>query len=62
MNNKKILSLAMATVMAISGGPILTGCSNSKGTKEDYLKELVSEQDKEDQKRLKIIIFLEVDM
>jgi len=45
MNKKKILSLTMATVMAISGGPVLTGCSNSKT--RDF-KTAVSEQDKED--------------
>jgi hypothetical protein len=46
MNNKKILSLTMATVMAISGGAVLTGCGNSK---YKNFKQVVSEQDKEDQ-------------
>lgn len=49
MNNKKILSLTMATVMAVSGGPILVGCSNDKSTNYDDFKKVVSEQDKEDE-------------
>ena len=50
MNNKKILSLTMATVMAISGGPILVGCSGdtNKSTNYDDFKNAVSQQDKED--------------
>jgi len=49
MNNKKILSLTMATVMAVSGGPILVGCSNNKSTDYSDFKNAVSEQDKEDE-------------
>ena len=47
MKNKKIISLTMATVMAISGGPILTGCNQSGGQYKDF-KNAVSEQDDED--------------
>ncbi|MBD7911140.1 MULTISPECIES: hypothetical protein [Clostridium] len=46
MKNKKVLSLTMATVMAISGGAVLTGCGNAK---YNNFKEVVKEQDKEDQ-------------
>jgi hypothetical protein len=46
MKNKKIVSLTMATVMAISGGAVLTGCGN---TKYNNFKEAVQEQDKEDE-------------
>ena len=53
MNNKKILSLTMATVMAVSGGPILVGCSNDKSTNYDDFKKVVSNQDKEDEEEAK---------
>ncbi|MDS0528070.1 hypothetical protein NNC19_20455 [Clostridium sp. SHJSY1] len=46
MKNKKIVSLTMATVMAISGGSVLMGCTNSK---YDDFKETVQKQDKEDE-------------
>jgi hypothetical protein len=48
MKNKKIISITMATVMAISGGPILTGCNESKAQYGDF-KNAVSNQDKEDE-------------
>lgn len=45
MKNKKILSLTMATVMAISGGPILVGCNDPK---YGDFKKAVTQQDEED--------------
>jgi hypothetical protein len=53
MNKKKILSLTMATVMAVSGGPILVGCSNDKSTNYKDFKKVVSKQDKEDEEEAK---------
>ena len=49
MNKKKILSLTMATVMAVSGGPILVGCNNNKSSDYNDFKKVVSKQDKEDE-------------
>lgn len=46
MKNKKIVSLTMATVMAISGGAVLTGCGNSK---YNDFKQATKDQDKEDE-------------
>lgn len=47
MKNKKIVSLTMATVMAISGGAVLTGCESSSNKYAGF-KDAVQKQDKED--------------
>ncbi|MDP4143412.1 MAG: hypothetical protein Q8936_02860 [Bacillota bacterium] len=71
MNNKKVLSLTIATIMAVSGSAALTGCESETtgsnkisstpagGSVHDYsaFKQMIKDQDKEDEDAKKDHIF-----